>query len=190
MKTKLALVFPYLIIFTISSTVFNLSLSKFYNYEDPKHTRLSFRNYQLDDVTAKALALVLPYIHDINEVDFGNNQMTDLVSASVVMAIFANPKINRMTMAYNYMRSTFTRVLAKLIAANPSKLTDLNLMGSIIFNDHIDPLIRELPKMPYLTNLNIAGCALSGASCRNLSLFMIKCFTLRMMDVSHCRISF
>ena len=167
-----------------------IKLSQFYSYDDPKHTKLSFRNYQLDDPTSKALALVLPYIHDIVEVDFGNNQMTDAVSAALVMAIFANPKINRMTIAYNYLRSTFTRTLARLIAAHPSKLTDMNLMGSIIFNDHIDPLIRELPKMPHLTNLNIAGCALTGGSCRNLSLFMMKCFTLRLIDVSHCKISY
>ena len=101
-----------------------------------------------------------------------------------------NPHLKRITFAYNFIRQTFTRTLAKLIALQPAKLTDLNLMGSILFADHIDPLIRELPKMTQLTNLNIAGCALTGASCRSLSLFMIKCFTLRTLDVSHCRISY
>lgn len=50
-----------------------IKIAKFYSYDDPRVTKLSFRNYQLDDPTSKALALVLPYIHDITEVDFGNN---------------------------------------------------------------------------------------------------------------------
>ena len=63
-------------------------------------------------------------------------------------------------MAYNYMRQSFVATLEKLIALKPEKLTDINIMGSITFADHIDPLIRRLPSLKTLGVLNIAGCQL------------------------------
>lgn len=101
-----------------------------------------------------------------------------------------NPYLKRITCAYNFLRQTFNRTLAKFISMKPDKITDINLMGSVQFHDHIDPVIRELPKMKHLTSLNIAGCMLSQVSCRQLSLFIFMCFTLRLLDVSHCRISY
>ena len=165
-------------------------LANFYNYDDPKHTKLSFRNYQLDDQTAKALAMTLPYINDVTELDMNNNQMTDQAASAIVLGFFMNPYFKKISVSYNFLRSTFCRTLAKFIALKPDKISDINLMGSISFHDHIDPLISQLPKMKQLTNLNIAGCALSHVSCRQLSLFMFTCFTLRLLDVSHCKINY
>ena len=165
-------------------------MAPFYNYDDPNNIKLSIRNYQLDEQSVKALALVLPFIHDIDELELNNNQMNDAVASALAIAFFMNPRLKRISFAYNYIRNSFCRTLAKLISLKPEKLTDLNLMGSIAFNDHIDPIIKELPKMKYLSSLNIAGCALSQASCRQLSIFVFKCFTLRLLDVSHCRISY
>ena len=110
--------------------------------------------------------MVLPYMNDITELDMNNNQMTDQVSAALVFGFFMNPFLKRISVSYNFLRQTFCRSLAKFIALKPEKITDINLMGSINFHDHIDPLIRELPKMKHLTSLNIAGCALSAISCR------------------------
>ena len=72
----------------------------------------------------------------------------------------------------------------------PEKLSDINVMGSISFSDHIDPLIRTLPQLKTLTSLNIAGCQLSQGSCRQLRDFILICPTLRLLDVSHCRINY
>ena len=51
-----------------------IQLAPFFNYDDPNNPKFSIRNHHLDDQTVKALALVLPYILDINEVGqiFGN----------------------------------------------------------------------------------------------------------------------
>ena len=109
---------------------------------------------------------MLPFIPDINELDLHNNQMTDTVASAIALGFFMNPTMRRITVAYNYVRQTFTRTLSRLIALKPERLTDINMMGSILFPDHIDPVIRELTKMNNLTSLNIAGCALTQASCR------------------------
>lgn len=167
-----------------------IKLINFYNYDDPNNHKLSFRNFQLEDQQTKALAMVLPYIHDITEIDLNNNHLTDMCAAALAIGFFMNPKLRRITVAYNYIRSTFCKTLAKLIHMKPERITDINLMGSIMFHDHIDPLIKELVRMNNLTYLNIAGCALTQHSCRQLSLFIFKCYALRHLDVSHCRIAF
>jgi len=81
-----------------------IKLAQFYNYDDPKNTKLSFRNYQLDDQTVKAIALVLPYILDITELEMANTQITDLISSCLVFSVFMNPNLKRLTFAYNYGR--------------------------------------------------------------------------------------
>ena len=113
-----------------------------------------------------------------------------MTASALALGCFMNPTLKRITVAYNYIRSTFCETLSRLIAQKPEKLTDINLMGSILFHDHIDPVIKVLVKMNNLTYLNIAGCALSQSSCRQLSLFIFKCFALRHLDVSHCRVTY
>ena len=81
-----------------------ITLAKFYNYDDPNTTKLSFKNYQLDDMTVKAIALVLPFILDITEIEMANTQITDLVSSCLVFSVFMNPSLKRITFAYNYGR--------------------------------------------------------------------------------------
>lgn len=88
------------------------------------------------------------------------------------------------------MRQSFVGVLAKLLSQKTEQITDINVMGSISFADHIDPLIRVLPSLKTLTSLNIAGCQLTQGSCRQLRDFILVCPTLRLLDVSHCRINY
>ena len=98
---------------------------------------------------------------EFNELELFNNQITDAVSAALVFSFFCNPSLRRLTVAYNYMRQSFVRVLEKLIKERPERLKEINVMGSINFADHLDPLIRTLPKMIILNSLNIAGCSLT-----------------------------
>ena len=86
--------------------------------------------------------MIIPYMLDFVEIEFFNNQINDGVAAALVFAIFANPSVRRFTMAYNYMRLGLTRCLSKLMSLKPHKLDEINIMGSIIYTDHIDPLIR------------------------------------------------
>ena len=74
---------------------------------------------------------MLPYIHDINELELNNNQLTDMTVSAVAFSFFLNPSLRRITVAYNYVRNTFCRTLAKLISVRPEKVTDINLMGSV-----------------------------------------------------------
>ena len=133
---------------------------------------------------------MLPYIQDITEIDFSANKLKDITACIVALAFFMNPVLRRITIAYNYIRGTFCKTLAQLISMKPEKVTDINMMGSILWHDHLDPVIKVLVKMNNLTYLNIAGCSLSQSSCRHLSLFIFKCFSLRHLDVSHCRITY
>ena len=48
--------------------------------------------------------MVLPYIHDITEIDLNTNHLTDMCAAVLAMAIFMNPYLRRVTIAYNFLR--------------------------------------------------------------------------------------
>ena len=50
-----------------------VSLKDFINSSDPKNVKLSFKNYQLDQPSAKALACVIPFMTNINELELHNN---------------------------------------------------------------------------------------------------------------------
>ena len=53
------------------------NLLKFIDDRDPTNVSLRLVNYPLDDSTAKAVALTLPYMHEIKEIELKNNKMTD-----------------------------------------------------------------------------------------------------------------
>lgn len=168
-----------------------IELSSFFVFDDPNCHKISFKNFQLDEQTIKALILILPYLVDFVEIELYNNQMTDNVAPGLLFAIYCNPSICRLTIAYNYMRQSFSRCLKRLMDLKPEKLNEINLMGSIMYTDHIEPIVRTLP---FLTKtiklLNIAGCTLTHAMCREMSRFMLNSYAIGVMDVSHCRINY
>ena len=150
-----------------------LILTQFMNYSDPNNVKLSIKNYHLDEPTAKALACVVPFMIEVTELELHNNQLTDPVAGMLALAFFMNPSLTRLSVGYNYLRSTFTKTLAKLIGQDPCKITHLNLMGSITFADHLEPLSRVMPQLNKLVVVSVAGCGLSQNSCRTLARLMM-----------------
>ena len=76
---------------------------------NPVNTKLSFKNFKLDDNLAKAIVCILPFMLEINEVELLNNQVTDTMSGALTMACFANPSVSRLNISYNYLRNSFAR---------------------------------------------------------------------------------
>ena len=167
-----------------------VSLAHFLNYSDPQNVKLSIKNYHLDEQTAKSIACILPFMVEITELEMHNNQLTDVMGGMLVLAFFMNPNLKRLTICYNYLRSTFTKSLARLIASQPTKITHLNVMGSISFSDHLEPLARSMPSLKNLEVVSVAGCALSQKSCGTLAKLIITSHSLIDLDVSHCKVSF
>ena len=139
----------------------SFKLIDLYDDEDSSSVKLSLKNFQLDDNQVKALALVLPYLHDIHEIDFNNTQMTDMCAAALALSFFMNPSLHSLTISHSFLQETFCRTLASLISMSSEKITKINLMGSVVSNDHIQPVVQQLVKMNNLSYLNIAGCTLS-----------------------------
>ena len=54
-----------------------IDLSKYYNETDPDNIKFQIKNYNLDDQTAKALALTIPFILEVKEIDLSNNKIHD-----------------------------------------------------------------------------------------------------------------
>ena len=63
----------------------------------------------------KAIIMIIPYMLDFVEIEFQNNQINDNIAAALIFAIFANPSVRRITIAYNFMKSGLTKSLSKLM---------------------------------------------------------------------------
>ena len=92
-----------------------VNLDQFYNRDDINFPKVSIKNFTLDDNTTKALILILPYMHNFNELELYNNHLTDAVAPALLLSFFANPRMKKLTVAYNYMRTSFVRTLAELV---------------------------------------------------------------------------
>ena len=118
-----------------------MPITQFFDDNDPNNNKFSIRNFKLDENTTKALVCLIPFLVEINELELRNNQITDSVAGSLVLAVFANPSIKRLSITYNYMRISFSRTLRKCIILSPDKINYVNVMGSFNFADHIMPVL-------------------------------------------------
>ena len=105
------------------------------------------------------------------------------------MACFANPKVSRLTIAYNYLRSSFSKTLCSMIKLVPLKLHYLNLMGSASDPLTIMPLARHLESMKMLKSLDLSGNGMNQQICRILNNFIIHSIQLRQLNLSHCKLT-
>ena len=135
-----------------------MPIHQFFDDSDPNNSKFSIKNFKLDESTTKSFVCLIPFLVDINELELRNNQITDAVAGSIVLAAFANPSIKRLSITYNYMRISFSRTLRKLIIMQPDKINYVNVMGSFNFADHIMPVVSTFEKMRLLMSVNIAGC--------------------------------
>ena len=115
---------------------------------------------KLDDNTAKSIACLIPFLVDVVEVELKNNSITDNIAGAIAIACFANPKIDRITIAYNYLRGGFTKTFQALTREAPLKIQYINLMGSINDPQHVRPIAKGFDSMECLKSLDLSGCAL------------------------------
>ena len=106
-------------------------IAEWFDTSDPKNTKFSVKNRKIDDNTTKAIACILPFLLDINEVELKSTGMSDIVSGAIVMAIFSNTSIKRISITYNHLRGVFGKTLSSLMKLNQDKIHFLNIMGSI-----------------------------------------------------------
>jgi hypothetical protein len=76
--------------------------------------RLSFRNYNLNEMTVKALACLIPFLVHVEEVEFTSNTMDDMVGSCIAFAVFMNPTIKGLIVNGNNMGRCYFLTLAAL----------------------------------------------------------------------------
>ena len=166
-----------------------IDLSKYYNETDPDNIKFQIKNYNLDDQTAKALALTIPFILEVKEIDLSNNKIHDQISGAFLLATFCNPNIIRINFGYQYLRGVFAKTLVKLLGKDPERIKSLNIMGSMTNSDHSELIVRCLPLQRALNVINIAGVSLNLRACGVLSNLIIYSMAIRELDISHCKMS-
>jgi|688.fasta_scaffold338702_3 hypothetical protein len=98
---------------------------------DNNRIKFSMKNYTLDDNTAKALCMTLPFMIEVQELELLNNMLNDLMVGVLLLAIYMNPTIMRFVYVANQARSVFKNTLIKMITLNPDKLKEINFMKSM-----------------------------------------------------------
>ena len=123
---------------------------------------------------------------DVQELELRNNQLSDQASGMLLMACFANPKIKRITICYNYLRQAFGKVLRKLTQLCDTRQEYLNIMGSNSNPDHMKPIVQNLNSMKSLKSLNLGGCQMTQQAGRILANFLLYSYNIKELDISHC----
>lgn len=128
---------------------------------------------QVSEGLCKSLALTIPFIYDIYEVEFVNNQVTDLLSTLLLLSAYINPSVKRFSFVSNHGRNTLRRTLIELCKENPHKITELNLSRSFTQLEIMEQVTRSF-HYNHIVKLNISGNGLSINAARILNLFLLK----------------
>jgi hypothetical protein len=134
--------------------------------------KLSFRSCLLSENLLKAVACTIPFIHDIFEVEFCNNQINDMMSSILMMAAFTAPSVKRFSYVGNWGRRTFERTFRELMLVDRYKFMEVNVSRSITQVEIFEALSRSFSVN--LIKLNISGCDMSLNGCRIMNLFLLK----------------
>jgi len=108
-----------------------VDLSQFYMIGDNNRLKFAIKNYNLDENTAKALCMTLPFMVEIQEFELMNNFVNDIMAGVIVLAVFMNPTIFRFSYVGNTARNVFKNTLLACVAKSPGKLKEINFMKSI-----------------------------------------------------------
>lgn len=78
-----------------------LTFRKFMSRMDTGYWKVSFINYSLNEPTLKAIACLLPFLVNVEEIHLENNKINDHLAAVLIFSCFMNPVLKsvRMNMA-------------------------------------------------------------------------------------------
>lgn len=117
---------------------------------DNNTTKLSFRNYHLDENTGKALACTIPFMTNIDEVEMISNGLSDHLITTIIMAVFMNPTVKKFVVSKNYCRTIFAKTFAALIKQMPEKLHTIFAIDCMPLSEVVEPFARVLPQCKVL----------------------------------------
>lgn len=135
----------------------------------------------------KALSATIPFMHNIHEVEFVQNSITDMMSSILLIAAFAAPSVRRFSYVGNFGRATFRATFAELVKADPRKFMELNVSRSFTAVEIMEQLSRSFSRN--MIKLNISGCDLSMSACRVLNKFLLEQMNIKDFNVARCKLA-
>jgi hypothetical protein len=94
-----------------------LQITKFLHKQENGFYKLSFNNYSLNEPAAKSIAVLIPFLVNVVEVEFINNKMEDHITSALAMAIFMNPTITSFRFNSNYLKGCTINALSGMMKA-------------------------------------------------------------------------
>ena len=71
-------------------------------------------NYTLNEQTAKAIAGLIPFLVNVEEIEFDNNRLPDPIAGLIVMAAFMNPTVKVLRMENNPLKGCVSNAIGQL----------------------------------------------------------------------------
>jgi uncharacterized protein YjbI with pentapeptide repeats len=177
--------------FKAAPLVINKFLEKHNLDQEHSWMKLNFKNYHLNEPTCKAIACLIPFLVNVDEVEMDNNQIGDNIAAVIAMAIFMNPIIKTFKYTNNTGKAAFCSTIHSVVRSQPHKLHSLSLASSVSLPDNMEKLVRGLPANKSLSDINLSGCNFSLNTCKMMSNYIIfHGMKLRDVNLSHCKISY
>lgn len=106
--------------------------------------KLKFRNYTLNEATFKAIASTLPFLVNVVEVEFENNQMSDHMGAIIALGCFMSPSVNKIRIRNNILKGSFVASMNTCVRQFPTKIQALSFPDSFHFPEHTEKFCRGL----------------------------------------------
>jgi Ran GTPase-activating protein (RanGAP) involved in mRNA processing and transport len=127
----------------------------------------------------------------VEEIDFTNNMMGDMIGAIVLLSAFMNPSIRSISYNGNNLKSCSVETLSELMRHHKEKLHGISMFASILFVDNLEKFVRKLQFNKRLRDLNLAGNCFSLKATSIMGQFIIFHGTsLRELNLSHCKIGY
>ena len=111
---------------------------------------LCYQNYSLDLAQVKAICCTIPLIKGLKHVQFIDNNLSDEMSAIVVMAAYMHPTVDSITISRNSLQKTACRTLRQLQVPCPSKMKRLDLDGSADISHHLESILSDMGNAEFL----------------------------------------
>ena len=80
----------------------------------------------------------------MEEIDFTNNMIGDMIGAIILLSAFMNPSIRLISYNGNQLKSCSVITITELMRHHKEKLNGVSMFASISFVDNLEKFVRKL----------------------------------------------
>lgn len=153
-------------IFRFYCTELSIAPVKFLHYID--HNILKLINYSIQPHLCVAIACIIPYLQELEGLNFRNNGIKDEGAGLLLKACSLCPKFRVFHFEKNEVNAEFVQVLSSVMIESPELIQELSLASSKNFSKVVSNVCEAIKDSYYLTLLDLSNNNLDAISCKHL----------------------